>query len=120
MPSPGTAADISAQDANDLLQKLITESANVQAVFWGRGDVSVTVRGFASRPVDGVVQITEGKGLDSASLSFGLRDVIKFKYADNRAFPSADVPGVPRRLSALIFVYPDDTQVALFELADTP
>ena len=113
MPSPGTAADISAQDANDLLQKLITESANVQAVFWGRGDVS-------SRPVDGVVQITEGKGLDSASLSFGLRDVIKFKYADNRAFPSADVPGVPRRLSALIFVYPDDTQVALFELADTP
>ncbi len=120
MPSSGTAADVSAQDANDLLQKLIAESADVQAVFWGRGSVSVTVRGLVTRPADGIVQITEGTRVDNASLSFGLGDVVKFKYADNRAFPSADVPGVPRRLSALIFVYPDDTQVALFELGDTP
>jgi hypothetical protein len=72
---------------------------------------------IAYHPDDGTVQITKGTRVDSPSLSFGLKDVVKFKYADNRAFPSRDVPGVPSRLSALIFVYPDDTQVALFELA---
>ena len=118
MTSPGTASDISPQDANDLLQKFITESLIVQAVFAGRGSVSATVRGFVSRPADGIVQITEGKRVDSASLSFGLKDVVKFKYGDSRAFPVRIVPGVPRRISALVFVYPDDTQVALFELAD--
>jgi hypothetical protein len=59
MSSLGTASDISAQDANDLLQKLIAESINVQAMFAGRGSVSAAVRGFVTRPADGIVQITE-------------------------------------------------------------
>lgn len=118
MPSSGTGSDISGQEANDLLHRLITESIKVQSVFNGRGGVAATVPGFVSCPTTDVVLVTEGGNVAAPSLSFGLKDVVKFKYGDDRAFPSRDIPGAPRRVSALIFVYPDDTQVGLFEIAD--
>ncbi len=118
MSSPGAASDISSREAHDLLRRLIAESINVQAVFWGRGSVLSSMRGVVSLQTPGLVQIMEGKKADGASLSFGLKEVIKFKYGDDRAFPPWDVPGLPRKVSALIFVYPDGAQVALFELAN--
>ena len=118
MSSQGTGTDISAQDANDLLQKLITESTKVQAMFVGRGSVTAAIQGFVSWQPGDIVQITERLSITSPSLAFGLKDVAAFKYGDNRAFPGASpLPGTPRLSSALCFVYPDGSQVALFEIA---
>ena len=112
MPSSGTASNISRQDANDLLQRLITESLKVQAMFWGRGSVTAALQGFVSRPTDGLVMVREGETPTAPSLCFGLAEVETFKYGDSRAFPA-----VPRFASALCFAYPDGAQVALFEIA---
>lgn len=106
---------ITPQDASDLLHKLITEATSVEAVFWGRNGVMATVRGFVSRRANGTVQIATAE-ITGPSLSFGLKDVAEFKYGDRRAFPARDFPDFPCRLSALIFVYPDNTRIFLFEL----
>lgn len=119
MSSQGTGADISRQEANDLLHRLITESIKVQAAFSGRGSVMAVVRGFVTRQHDGIVQVTEGRQPDDPALSFGTADVSAFKYGDNRAFPPRPLPG-PRLISALCFVYPDGAQAALFELEAIP
>ena len=118
MSSHGTGSDISRQEANDLLHKLITESTKVQGMFVGRGGVRTAVRGTVSCPQDGVVLISERRSPTDASLCFGLKDVSGFKYGDNRAFPgSSSVPDTPHLSSALCFVYPDGAQVVLFEIA---
>lgn len=120
MSSKGTAADISAQEANDLLQKLITESTRVKAVFVGRGLVGAIVHGFVSRRSDDVIWVTESLPPVAAdnSIRFGLRDVAMFKYGDSRAFPDApSMPDTPALSSALLFVYPDGAQLGLFEMA---
>jgi hypothetical protein len=116
--SGGTASDISRREANDLLHKLITESIKLQAVFWGRGGVLVTLIGTATTPQPDTVLISERRSPTDASLLFGLKDVSAFKYGDNRAFPGVSgIPGTPRLASALCLVYPDNTQVVLFEIA---
>ena len=56
MSSRGTGADISAQDANDLLHKLITESTKVQAAFAG------VIPGLAFS-LSGVLKVSPDKGL---------------------------------------------------------
>jgi hypothetical protein len=119
MPSSGTGADISRAEAEDLLHKLITESIKVQAVFHGRGGVGAALCGLVkARSTDEIV-VTEGGETTAPSLFFGLKDVASFKYGDDRVFPGAkpSLPGAPRLSSALVFVYPDGTQIALFEIA---
>jgi len=106
---------ISPQDASDLLHKLITEATDVEAVLWGRSGIMATVRGFVSRRPNGTVHVATAE-ITGPSLSFGLKDVAEFKYGDRRAFPPRDFPELPCRLSALIFVYPDNTRIFLFEL----
>ena len=119
MSSPGTGADITRDVANDLLHKLITESIKVQAVFAGRGSVAAVVKGFVTCPKDGAIKVSEGKTITDPSLSFGLDDVVTFKYGDNRAFPGTPrFPGTLRLTSALGFVYPDGAQVVLFEIEE--
>ena len=75
MSSGGTGSPISRQDANDLLQKLITESVKVQAMFVGRGSVTASVRGFVTRQTGGIVQVSEGMRPEEPSLCFGITDV---------------------------------------------
>ena len=117
MPPQGTGSDITRQDANDLLQRLITEAIKVQAVFIGRSVAAKTI-GVASRPENDVIGVTEGKVATDSSLSFGLTEVVGFKYGDSRSFPGlTPKPGAPRFASALCFVYPDGAQVILFEIA---
>jgi hypothetical protein len=122
MPSSGTGADISRKEAEDLLHKLITESIKVQAVFHGRGGVGAALCGFVSRPAPDTILVTEGGGVTAPSLFFGLNDVAGFKYGDDRVFPGAKprLPEAPRLNSALAFVYPDGTQIGLFEIAERP
>ena len=114
MSSQGAGANISAEDAIDLLQRLITESIKIQAMFVGRGSVTAALRGFVSWQSDGVVQITERLDVNSASLCFGIRDVVAFTYGDDRAFGGTVIG--PRLTSGLCFLYPDGAQVALFEM----
>jgi hypothetical protein len=116
MPSSGSSTDITRQDANDLLQKFISERIRVQAVFVGRGSVSASTAGFVKRREDGMVGVSEGN-VNDPCICFGLTDVSCFKYGDNRIFAErSNLPGAPHFASALLFVYPDGTQIALFEI----
>jgi hypothetical protein len=118
MPPQGTGSDITRQDANDLLQRLITEAIKVEAIFIGRGSVAAKTIGVVSRPENDVIGVTEGKVATDSSLSFGLTEVVGFKYGDSRSFPGlTPKPGAPRFASALCCVYPDGAQVILFEIA---
>ena len=118
MPARGTASDINRNEADDLLQRLISESIKVLAVFMGRGSVTTAITGFVSRLPNDMVGVTEGKTVSDSSLTFSLTDVSGFKYGDRRAFPHlTSPPGAPRLISVLCFVYPDGAQVVLFEIA---
>ena len=61
MSSQGIGADISEQEAADLLHKLIAEFTKVQAVFIGLGSVSAGVIGFVRPDPSGLVMIGEGR-----------------------------------------------------------
>jgi hypothetical protein len=113
----GTGSNISAQDAIDLLHKLITESTKVQAVFVGRGSVSSGVIGLVRIDPDGLVWVKEGTRVDEAFIRFDPTAATSFKYGDNRAFPPVTVANAPRLSSAVCFIYPDGSQVLLFEIA---
>jgi hypothetical protein len=116
MSSQGTASDISRQEADDLLHKLITESTKVQAVFTGRGAVAAMVTGLVSRLGEGIILVTEGKFGTDPSFCFGTRDVSHFRYGDSRAFTGGSpLPPILRFTSALCFTYPDGASVVLFE-----
>src|SRR5579862_2663035 len=82
----GQAPNISRQEANDLLYKLITENTPVQAMFAGRGSVTVALQGIVSFAEEGLVMVSERKTVNDAYLYFGLRDVRTFKYGDARLF----------------------------------
>jgi len=117
MASSGTASPISRDDAVSLLQKFITESTRVQVMFVGRGGVNLALQGTVSFPQEGTVLVSMRREPTDASLVFGLKDVSKFLYGDNRAFPgSSGIPGTPHLSSALCFVYPDGAQIAIFEI----
>ena len=119
MSSQGTGSEISKQDAADLLHKLITESAKVQAVFRGRGSVGAGVIGPVSRGLGNLVIVKRGAAVDDPFLSFDPWDATVFKYGDSRTFPDPSrlVSGAPKFISVLCFVYPDGAQVLLFEIA---
>ena len=119
MASSGTGSDISREDAVKLLHKLITESIKVQAIFRGRGGTGATVQGTVSSPEAGVILVSERRRPDDDTLFFGLTDVATFKYGDTRAFPaSTGTAGTPTLTSALCFIYPDGSQIVLFEIAN--
>ena len=106
MPPQGTGSDITRQDANDLLQRLITEAIKVEAIFIGRGSVAAKTIGVVSRPENDVIGVTEGKVATDSSLSFGLTEVVGFKYGDSRSFPGLTQNrghlASPRRFAACI------------------
>jgi hypothetical protein len=63
-----------------------------------------------------MMAVTEGNANDPC-ICFGMTDVSCFKYGDNRVFSEKpNLPGTPHFAAALLFVYPDGTQVALFEI----
>jgi hypothetical protein len=123
MPSPGTGADISAQDANDLLHKLITESTKVQAAFAGViPGLAFSLSGVLKvSPDKGLVWVTAG-GLTGPHFSFDPSQATLRKYGDLRAFPQTSdadrAAGAPRFTSALVFVFGDTSQLSLFAIED--
>jgi hypothetical protein len=116
MSSPGTASDISPQEAADLLHKLITESTKLQVTFRGSNGVSAGLVGVIGMGAPDLVVAKPDTAPDDApfvSFKPGLATV--FKYAAGLAIP--DLPNSPRFSSALALIYPDDSQIALMEFA---
>lgn len=120
MPSFGTGADISERDAADLLHKLITEQSRVQALFLGHDSVASGLVGRVFIGPDHLVWVRHGEQRSEPFLRFDPAAAVGFKYGDTRAFPDIPIPGDLRLASALIFLYSDQTQMALFEIAEEP
>jgi hypothetical protein len=118
VPSSGTGADISERDAADLLHKLITEQTEVQALFLGHDSVAAGLVGHVFIGPDQLIWVRHGEARSEPFLRFNPAAAVGFKYGDTRAFPNIPIPGDLRLASALIFIYPDQTQMALFEIAE--
>ncbi len=117
MATAGSGADISERDAADLLHKLITESALVQALFLGHDSVATGLVGRVFIGPDHLVWVRRGEQRTEPFLRFDPAAATAFKYGDTRAFPNIPIPGDLRLASALIFIFADGTQMALFEIA---
>ena len=120
MASSGSGADISDRDAADLLHKLITELIPVQGLFLGHGSVAAGQVGRVFIGPDGLVWVRAGEQRTEPFLRFDPSVAVRFKYGDTRAFPNIPIPGDLRLTSALVFVFADGTEMALFELAAEP
>ena len=114
MASEGTGSEISPQEAADLLHRLITESIKVQAVFTS-GMVITTVNGLIRLGPSDTVCVAHGKDPGTPMLVFAPSSAVSRRYGDDRAF--SQIPAGPRLSSALVFVMPDKSQVAIFEIA---
>jgi hypothetical protein len=107
--------DIPAQDAADLLLKLIVNRTIVQAVFTGISSLSASVIGVVYPAPDGTAVVKAHKKSGTPFLRFDPSAATSFRFADRRA--SCENLVAKRRLtSALSFNYPDKTHVTLFEL----
>ena len=120
MSSRGTGADITLGEANDLLHKLITESTKVQVVFASGPGVVATVAGVLKLVPDGSVCVTERNEVGTPLIIFKPEAASSRTYGDNRAFPGKTFPGGPFLSSALVFIFRDGSQIALFEMAERP
>lgn len=117
MATTGSGADISERDAADLLHKLITESTPVQGLFLGHDAVATGLVGRVFIGPDRLVWVRRGEQRSEPFLRFDPAAATGFKYGDTRAFPNIPIPGDLRLASALIFIFADGTQMALFEIA---
>jgi hypothetical protein len=117
MSSAGSGADISERDAADLLHKLITESIRVQALFLGQGSIASGLVGQVFLGPDKLIWVRPGENRSEPFMRFDPAVATAFKYGDTRAFPDIPIPGDLRLASALIFIFRDGSQLALFEIA---
>lgn len=118
MSSEGTGAEISPEDAISLLHKLITESIKVQAMFVSGAGVTAAVSGLVKVAGDSV-GIVERNERGSPTILFDPARATSRRYGDRRAFSAVlESSGGAVLESALVFVLPDGSQLALFEIAD--
>ncbi|HWX53665.1 MAG TPA: hypothetical protein VN176_03640 [Verrucomicrobiae bacterium] len=124
MSSPGTGADITRQDANDILHKWVTESVKVQAAFVSGAKVNVFIIGLIRTVPDGRLAVVERDEVGGPAILFDPSLASGIKYGDNRAFSSTPrdllAHGAPDMVAALVFTLVDGSQIALFEIAETP
>ena len=121
MFSPGTGAPITPQDALDLLHKLATEVTKVQVSFTCAGcGVSVAARGFLKIAPNGTFGIVrEDESPASVLLTFDPSLAVRRTYGDERSMPEGNTtPGGLRLASALCFLFPDGSSLALFEVGE--
>lgn len=117
MPTTGSGADISERDAADLLHKLITESIRVQALFLGESSIASGLVGKVFIGPDKLIWVRPGENRSEPFMRFDPAAATSFKYGDTRAFPDIPIPGDLRLASALIFIFSNGSQLALFEIA---
>ncbi len=120
MSSPGSGSDITEQEANDLLHKLITESTKVQVVFSAVGGISAIMQGAPKLLPDGTVCIAGGTDFSSPQVIFDPRLAVSRKYGDRRAFSRPprhlEERGAPSLESALFFGFKDGSQLLLLAI----
>jgi hypothetical protein len=107
--------DIPAQDAADLLLRLIVDRTIVQAVFTGISTLSASVIGVVYPAPDGTAMVKAHKKCGTPFLRFDPSAATSFRFADRRA-SRENLVAKRRLVSALSFNYPDKTHVTLFEL----
>ena len=89
--SPGTGADLTAQEAADLLRKLITESTKVQAMLSTPLGLRAGVAGFVQLAPNGCVGVVPEQAPQSANMApkifalFNPSLAVRYKYGDRRA-----------------------------------
>jgi hypothetical protein len=111
-------ADISAQEAVDLLNKLREESAEVQAIYAGSGGVNSVLRGTVRPPIeDGLWSIVPQHETLGTALSFDLSSATVRRFGDVSAVSVASAfPFRFRFASALGFGFDDGSTLSLFEI----
>jgi hypothetical protein len=107
--------NIPAQDAADLLLRLIVDRTIVQAVFTGISTLSASVIGVVYPAPDGTAMVKPHKKCGTPFLRFDPSAATSFRFADRRA-SRENLVAKRRLVSALSFNYPDKTHVTLFEL----
>lgn len=121
--SAGSGSDITPQEAYDLLHKWITEETEVQASFSTAAMVTAFIKGLLkTAPEQQLCLVERSQKIGSAVICFNPSLAISRKYADSRAFrqPTAELQahGAPQFGSTLIFVFPDTSQLGLWEIAE--
>jgi hypothetical protein len=117
MSSSGTASDITAQDASDLLHKLITESTKVQVAFRSAMGVVATLAGVITVAHEGQFCIQGRDEVPPSLVMFTPSLASVYKYGDHRAFTPDTLAIGPSFASALTFVFADNSTLTLFEIA---
>ena len=120
MSSRGTGADITPGKAIDILHKLITESRKVQVAFMSGPGVIASVAGIPKLLPDGSVCVADRNEVGAPIILFKPEAASSHTYGDSRAFLNATVLGGPSLSLALVFLFPDGSQIALFEIAREP
>jgi|ERR1035438_3617805 hypothetical protein len=114
-------APLTPEEAKDLLHKLITESINVQAMFFTpSSDVRLFLRGFVQTRPDGTLQVASDTNPSSPRIFFDPRRSSGARYGDGRAFAGTTPAGFFKDgfSSALIFLFSDGSVLVLFEVAE--
>jgi hypothetical protein len=108
------AKSIPAQEAADLLLKLIVDRAIVQAVFASSASTAALI-GLVYPAPGGTAMVKPRRETTQPIFRFDPSAATSFRVGDGRAFPEATFKS-HRVTSALSFCYPDKTQVTLLEL----
>jgi hypothetical protein len=107
--------DIPAQEAADLLLKLMLERTIVQAVFASSSSSTAALIGVVYPAPGGTAVVKPARETQQPVLRFDPSAATSFKLGDGYVLPEGAFRG-HRVTSALCFCYPDKTQVALLEL----
>jgi hypothetical protein len=120
MSPEGTGSPISAQDAVDLLQKLMMESTKVFALFTATvGRVRASVEGVIRAAPDETFWVIDEDRPRPAMIAFDPALFVVRKYGDERAMLDAgDTPFGVSFHSQLSFVFEDGSTLTVLEFAE--
>jgi len=112
----GIGKDIPAQEAAELLRKLIVDRAIVQAVFTGSGSLTAALIGVVYPAPGGTAMVKPGQKQAQPVLRFDPSAATSFRVSEGRELFIGSFQD-HRVNSALSFCYPDKTYVTLLELS---
>ncbi len=120
MSSEGSGSPISAQDAIDLLHKLMMESTKVLAVFTSTvGKVRASVEGVIRSAPNATFWVVELDRVRGPMIAFDPTSFVIRKYGDERSMlDKGETPFGIRFRSLLTFVFEDGSKLAIFEFAE--
>lgn len=86
-------------------------------MFRASHEVSAGLQGVLGLAAQDLIVVKPDLTPDAPFLSFKPSRAVAFKYAADRTIPEPTLPGVPLFTGALMLIYPDGSQIALFEIA---